>query len=402
MKSSNDEPLKPSEATSLEEYSRIFEGTTKPLATPLFTSSVYQIKDLDHLDELYEGKAIGYSYARDGHPNATYLAVKLNQLHQAPWGIICGSGMAALSLGFLTTLRRGDRILASRSLYGRTSTLLRQELPRLGIETIFADLSNGKELEKGLQQKPRMIFWETISNPLVQVIDIPKIVAKAKDQKILTFVDNTFATPNLVRPIDWGIDFVMESLTKILSGHGDVTLGYFAGKDKEILPFANQLCSVWGFSANPFDCWQAERGLETYAIRLQQASVSALWIAEQLQTLPVIENVFYPGLTGHPDHTIATKIFQNGFGSMMSFTLKNGNRQQVNQLFKHSPAISFSPSLGCLQTTFSYPWSTSHRYDSPAEKNRQNITENLIRLSIGIEPKEEIFSRLKEALSFIS
>lgn len=363
-------------------------GRTTPLVPALQQSSVYTLPDLDALDRIMNAEEPGFIYARDGHPNARALAEQLAAVEAADWGVICGSGMAAITAILLATVQQGERIIASNRLYGRTTQLLNQELTRFGVQTSFVDASDLEQVKAALQQPARVLFVETMSNPLLRLVDIEALVGLAQAHGCTLIVDNTFATPVLTRPVELGADVCMESLTKMIGGHGDVTLGLLCGRGE--LPLqVSAVVSIWGLASNPFDCWLAERGLATLQVRMRAASANAAALADWLAEQPAVARVVYPGRSEHPDHELACRLLQGGFGNMLCFELQGG-REAVNQFMRRAQGIPFSPSLGSTTTTCSHPGTTSHRYVSPAEKKRQGITDGLVRLSVGIENLEEI------------
>ena len=364
-------------------------GVTNPLVTPIYQSSVYTIPDLDALDAIMNDGEPGYIYARDAHPNAKQLGQLLAKAESAHWGVITGSGMAAISAIVLATVQQGQRILASNRLYGRTVQLFTQELGRFGVVTDYVDANDLAAVESALHKKPRLLFVETMSNPLLRVVDVAALAELAHDCGCLLVVDNTFATPILTRPIKLGADFVMESLTKMIAGHSDLTLGVVCGNDPDMLPAINTAVSIWGLASNPFDCWLAERGLATLDLRMRAACDTAMKLADWLADQPGVSRVWYPSGDDHPDRAIAERVLVGGFGHMLCFELEGG-RDAVNRFLHVAPGIPFSPSLGHCATTLSHPATTSHRYVSPAEKKRQGITDGLIRLSVGVEPIEQI------------
>jgi cystathionine gamma-synthase len=372
-------------------------GSTKPLVTPIYQSSVYTIPDLDALDAIMNDGEPGYIYARDAHPNARHLAKLLAKTEAAEWGVITGSGMGAISAIVLATVQQGQRILASNRLYGRTVQLFTQELSRFGVTTDYVDANDLRAVEDGLKKSPRLLFVETMSNPLLRVVDLEALADLAHNYGTLLVVDNTFATPVLTKPMELGADFVMESLTKIIAGHSDVTLGLVVGNDADMLPAINAASSIWGLASNPFDCWLAERGLATLELRMRAACDNALKLADWLAEQPGITQVWYPGRDDHPDHALATRVLDQGFGHMLCFELKGG-RAAVNRFLHAAPGIPFSPSLGHSTTTLSHPATTSHRYVSPAERKRQGITDGLIRLSVGVEPLTQIQAEMAKGL----
>jgi cystathionine beta-lyase/cystathionine gamma-synthase len=371
-------------------------GSSTPLVTPLYQSSVYTLPDLDALDRILNGEEPGFIYARDGHPNARRLAAELARIERGTWGIVTGSGMAALSAIFLATCKPGDTIVAGNRLYGRTVQLLQQELNRYGVVSQLVDASDLDAVRAALQSPTRLVFVETMSNPLCRLVDVAALAELAHAAGALLVVDNTFATPELLRPLELGADLVMESLTKMIGGHSDVTLGLVAGT-VELQQEIAQVVSIWGLAANPFDCWLAERGLATLSVRMRSATANAVWLADWLAKQPGVSRVLYPGRADHPDHALAGRLFPEGAGNMLCFDLAGG-RAAVNDFMHKATHIPFSPSLGHMTTTCSHPDTTSHRYTSPAEKTRQGITAGLIRLSVGCEPAEALRAAMGEGL----
>ena len=372
-------------------------GATTPLVTPIYQSSVYTLPDLDALDAIMNDGEPGYIYARDAHPNARLLGSLLANAEGAKWGVVTGSGMAAISAIVLASVQQGQRILASNRLYGRTAQLFTQELSRFGVITEYVDANDLAAVELALNKKPRLLFVETMSNPLVRVVDIAALAKRAHKHDCLLVVDNTFATPFLTKPVELGADFVMESLTKMIAGHSDVTLGLVCGNDADMLPAINTAVSIWGLASNPFDCWLAERGLATLELRMRAACQNAAQLADWLSDQSGVSRVWYPSRADHPDHKLAERVLSGGFGHMLCFELAGG-RDAVNRFMHAAPRIPFSPSLGHSTTTLSHPATTSHRYVSLAEKKRQGITDGLIRLSVGVEPLEQIQAEMGKGL----
>jgi len=372
-------------------------GDSTPLVPPLYQSSVYTLPDLDALDRIMNGDAPGFIYARDSHPNARQLADELTALENSTWTVVCGSGMGAISALFLAILQQGERVVASNHLYGRTTQLLHQELSRFGIETASVDPGDLDQVRAALEKPARILFVETMSNPLLRLVDIEALAVLAHESDCKLVVDNTFATPVLTRPLELGADLVMESLTKMIGGHADVTLGSISGRDPETLPQISQVVSIWGMASNPFDCWLAARGLSTLPLRMQAASANAAALADWLATQPSVAQVVYPARRDHPDHALAGRLLLGGCGNMLCFELHDG-RAGVNRFLRLAPGIPFSPSLGNITTTCSHPATTSHRYASPAERKRQGIGDGLVRLSVGVEELQRIQEELAKGL----
>jgi cystathionine beta-lyase/cystathionine gamma-synthase len=280
-------------------------GQSSPLVPPLYQSSVYTLPDLDALDNILDEGAPGFIYARDAHPNARALAEQLRVCEKAAWSVVCGSGMGAITASLLAVVQQGDRIVASNNLYGRTTQLLSKELERYSIRTAFVDARDQSQVRSALEKPARVLFVETMSNPLLAVADLEGLAEIAHAHDAVFMVDNTFATPVLCRPLELGADFVVESLTKMIGGHSDVTLGLACGMGDHLLSVSS-VVSIWGFASNPFDCWLAARGLASLPLRMQAASHnaaalpigwsgSAAWRAWFTRAGPIIPIMPWPG-----------------------------------------------------------------------------------------------------------
>ncbi len=369
-------------------------GPTAPLAEPIHLSTVFRVPDLNAIDDLYEGRANGYIYARDGHPNATVLSEGLRSLHRAQWGIVTSTGMGAIVAPLVALLGRGSRIVSSHRIYGKTTRLFRTEFQRFGIQTDWVDTNDLDAVRQALSERPcQILFVETLSNPLCRVADLPALAKLAHEYGAKLFVDNTFASPVLCRPLEYSADLVMESLTKMIGGHSDVTMGFVGGSDPALFEPISSANSTWGLASSPFDCWLVSRGAATLDLRMRAATRNAELLATWLEGHQGIRQVVHPCLPSHPDHQLSKRIMPEGFGNMMCFEL--ADREAVNRWMHATPEIPFCPSLGHHETTCSHPDTTSHRYHSAEEKRAQGITPGLVRLSVGCEP----FERLREAMA---
>ena len=371
---------------------------TEPLATPIYTSSVYRCQDPAQAAAILAGELPGYVYSRDGHPNADLLAEKCRQLHAAERAAIAGSGMGALALALLSQLTAGGHIVVSNQLYGRSQTLLVDEAARLGFSSTLADTCNLPALESALTPRTQLVVVETITNPLLRVSNLEMLAAAAHDVGARLLVDNTLAGPAVCRPLEHGADLVLESVTKTMNGHSDVVLGLLCGHERwwQRVP---SVLSTWGLSSGPLDCWLAARGLETLALRVERACANALAVANHLVTgSGPIEAVHYPGLPNHPDYELAQRQFDARFGSMVTFTL-DGGLSAAEAFIAAAAQIPFCPSLGETCTTLSHPASTSHRGLSPEVRHAIGIHDGTIRLSVGIESSASIIEWLDEGLA---
>lgn len=372
------------------------QSVTRSVVGPLYPSVVYAAQDADELDACYAREASGYTYAREGHPNASVLADKIAWLEGAEMGVITASGMAAASALLLGKLRKGDHLVAGSQLYGRTQRILREDLPRLGFDVDLVDTSRVENVQRALKSNTRMILLEVISNPTLRVAEVDRIGDLANDQGITFAVDNTFTTPLSFKPLEWKADIVVHSVTKLMAGHSDVTLGALCGNAAQ-LESISEAVATWGLNASPFDCWLAERGINTLELRLTRAQDNARALAEFLGTLPGIKTVIYPGLPSHPDHALAQRLLGENFGNMLSFELE-GARPEVNRFIRALRHVPFAPTLGDVSTTISHPCSSSHRGLSPEQRQELGIAEGLIRVSVGIEEADQLKREFGEAL----
>ena len=376
-------------------------SVSRPVVAPIHPSVVYRTTDADELDRVYEGGAHGYTYAREGHPNASALAKKLDWMEGATGGTVTGSGMAAISAMFLALLSRGDHIVAGDQLYGRSLRLLTQELPRLGFYATLVDPTNASAVADAIRPETRLILVETISNPTLRVADLDGIAAVIKDRDILLAVDNTFTTPANFRPFDHGASVVIHSVTKLLSGHSDATLGYIVADTPDRNKAIYDSIVSWGMTPSPFDCWLAERGLNTFDLRVERAQANARALADFLADQPGVERVLYPGRPDHPDHNRAVALLDGGHGAMVCFHL-TGGRAAVNAFLRATEHIPFAPTLGDVATTIAHPPSSSHRALSPDDRAAIGIPEGFIRVSVGIEDLEMLKREFRLGLAAAS
>jgi cystathionine beta-lyase/cystathionine gamma-synthase len=384
----------PADATLCARAPAAPRTVSHPLVPSLDLSSVYHIDDLEQMDALSEGKLSGYSYARDGHPNAAQLAEKLAALEAAEAGLICASGMAAIASSLIAMVNQGDHVLLSEGLYGKTTTLVTMELSRFGLAHDRFDPARPDSLASLITPRTRLIFAETISNPLLRVTDLDALGHLARKAGVPLMVDHTFA-PLLCKPIDLGATLVMHSVTKLIGGHSDLTLGFVAGP-RDLIDRIRTVASTFGQTGNPFESWLALRGLSTLSLRSDRASATALELAGRLQAHPGVVRAIYPGLPSHSDFAVAQRLLRRGFGAMVAFDV--GDRDKADRLIRALRHIPFAPSLGDVQTTLSHPCSTSHRGQEPAVLERLGITSGLIRLSVGLEDVEDLWDDLRQGL----
>lgn len=375
------------------------QSRTSPLAPPLQLSSVYQVADLDEIDALYEGHAEGFIYSRDGHPNGKQLEAKVAAIEGAEAALVCGSGMAAESVLLLGMLGQGDNVALSEGLYGKTTVLVGRELSRFGITCRVFDATRPASLRDALTPSTRVVFAETLSNPLVRLADIAGLaeVIQASGQSPALVIDHTMA-PLLCRPLAMGAAAVTHSLTKLIGGHSDLLLGLVAGR-RDVVERATVVASTFGLGGNPFESWLALRGVATLAVRSERACANALAMAELLAGHAKVTAVHYPGLPSHPDHDRANQTLVGGYGTIVTIDL--GGRAQANAMIRALRHVPFAPSFGDTATTLSHPTTTSHRAQTPEDWARQGITPGQLRLSIGLESVDDLWDDFREALNAI-
>jgi cystathionine beta-lyase/cystathionine gamma-synthase len=371
-------------------------GTT-PLVPPIVPSAVFIARDVDHMNSVYEGKEQGFTYAREGSPNAELLATKIAALEGAEAGLITSSGMSAVGAIVLGLLKAGDHIVTSNALYGRTSRMMTQELTRLGFTADLVDATNVSAVERSIKPNTRLLLVEVVSNPLLRVVDVAALAEIAKAQGVLLVVDNTFPTPLALQPLNLGAHIVFHSVTKMLAGHSDVTLGAVC-TTRDLLTPIRDTCVTWGLTASAFDCWLAERGMNTLELRVSRANANAAALADFLAEQATVRRVFYPGRADHPDHAVARRLFGQQHGNMVTFEL-NGGRDAVNHFMRALESIPFAPTLGDVSTIISHPAVTSHRGLTPEAREALGIREGTVRVSVGVEEFSQLAGEFGAALS---
>ncbi|MBD2715801.1 aminotransferase class I/II-fold pyridoxal phosphate-dependent enzyme [Microvirga sp. STR05] len=368
-----------------------------PKITPIYQTSVFKFEDLNEL-ELYFGEpGSRYLYSRNGNPNSDELAEAVNRLEGGAGAIATGSGMAAIFAALLACCHAGDHVLCAADIYGGSLSLLNNELSRMGISVTYVPFEQLYDLQQFVQPTTRLLLAETMSNPLLRVADLRRLAAECHQVGLKLVVDNTFATPVITQPLALGADIVLHSVTKYIAGHSDVTAGAVVASDTETATRLKQIGILYGLTLSPMESWLAVRGLKTLRLRMREHSHNALAVAEFLQQQPGVRAVYYPGLPNHPQHALAREQGKGLFGGMMSVLL-NDDAGVVNRFMQRSQRFPFAPSLAGVDSSLSYPLGTSHRYLTPEQQADLGITVGLVRLSVGIEPLEELLADLQQAL----
>lgn len=375
-------------------------GRHVPVTTPIYTASSFLYDSIEDLDRIFGREEPGYSYARYDNPTNAALEELAAALESGHGALACSSGMAAIHVGLLAALTdRRKSVLASNALYGATISLLMNVLEPLGVPVHFADLCDLAGLEKAVaEHPPGCVLMETISNPLLRVGPVDHIAGIAKAAGAALVVDNTFATPLLFRPLEWGANLVIHSLTKYLAGHGDV-LGGIVISDTEHYETLRTLSRAAGPVLGPFESYMTMRGIKTFALRMERQCWNACRVAAWLAGHPAIERVTFPADPAHPDAATIRRLFPQGLsGAITSFELKDAGREEVFRFMNRLKLILPATSLGDVHSMMLYPVMSSHREISPKQRERMGIRENLVRLSVGIEAVEDIIGDLEQAL----
>jgi cystathionine beta-lyase/cystathionine gamma-synthase len=377
---------KPGRATVAAHSTREIESVSEPLSPPIHLASVHRFGDLDTLLEAYRGKKSPWNfYRRFGHPNGRLLEETLAALEGTEDALACASGMAAVTTIFLALAGKNDRVVACRDLYGGTHAFLRRHLGKTGARADFVGLADvASEVGRGA----KLCVVETISNPLIRTADLAPIARACRKAGTLLIVDNTFATPFLCRPAEWGADIVFHSATKFLNGHGDATGGVICGPRARIAEMRGFASGV-GTTISPMDAWLTLRGLKTLGLRIERASRNAVAVASLLARHPKVRTVNYPA---------PSKYLKPARGAMLSFELKGGLKAAA-RFVKACRLVELVPSLGDVTTTSTHPARSSHAYLSPAERAELGVTDGLVRISTGIEDVDDILEDLRQALA---
>ena len=371
-------------------------SASRPLTPPIYQTNVYEFEDMDTVESVWEQKTPGFVYGRYGTANHTMLEELVATLEGAEAAVACASGMGATTALLLGLFEAGDHLVAARDLYGSTAAFLRDEGRRLGVATDFVDATDPGRVLEALRPNTKAVFVESISNPLLRLVDLPALAGELAGRRVELIVDSSMASPAVLRPIEHGATVVLHSLTKFISGHGDVTGGMVLGRAEAMGRVRNAMIRA-GANLGPFDAWLATRGARTLAVRLERQCASARRLAEFLESHAAVARVYYPGLPSHPQHALAMRLMPRRQGAMVSFDLRQG-APAVERLMTRTRLLEFAPSFGDVATTWTYPARTSHRHVSDAAKAETGIGPGLVRLSAGIEAVEDLMEDLAPAL----
>ncbi|MCO5232435.1 MAG: cystathionine gamma-synthase [Chitinophagales bacterium] len=364
------------------------DPSTGAIMTPIFQTSTY-VQDAPGVHK-------GYEYARTQNPTRSVLESNLAALENGQYGICFASGLAATD-AIIKLLNPGDEVISCNDLYGGSYRIFTKLFQRYGIGFHFVDMNNVQNIAEKITENTKLIWIETPTNPMLNIVDIKAVVNLAKAKNIWVCVDNTFASPYLQTPLDLGADIVCHSATKYLGGHSDVILGAVIVKEKSLADRLHFIQNASGAVPGPNDCWLVLRGIKTLHLRMERACQNAASVAEFLITHPKVQKVNYPGLKSHPQFELAQSQMKLS-GAMVSFSLKDDSINAANKILSGTKLFSLAESLGGVESLIGHPATMTHASIPKEEREKTGVTDSLIRLSVGIEDIEDLITDLKNAL----
>lgn len=367
------------------------DPATGAIMTPIYQTSTYVQKS--------PGDHKGYEYSRTHNPTRTALQNNLAALENGKHGICFSSGLGAID-AVIKLFNPGDEIISTNDLYGGTYRLFTKVYERYGIKFKFVPMGDADSIAEHITENTRMIWVETPTNPMMNIIDIAAVAKLSKGNKIIVAVDNTFASPYLQNPLDLGADLVMHSVTKYLGGHSDVVMGALVLNDDELADKLVFLQNASGATPGPQDCFLVLRGIKTLHLRMERHSQNGKTIAAYLKNHPKVEKVYWPGFEDHPNHLIAKKQMRD-FGGMISFTLVGNQESDSRKVMENFQLFSIAESLGGVESLCGHPASMTHASIPKEEREKVGLVDSLIRLSVGVEDAEDLKNDLANALSNI-
>ncbi|XP_003387879.1 PREDICTED: cystathionine gamma-lyase-like [Amphimedon queenslandica] len=376
------------------------EWKCKAMWPPIVTSTTYKRSIVESSKEQEEGISSQYTYIRSTNPTRECLEKSLARLEEAEYGFVTNSGSTAIAIILQSLLSSGDNIVVAENVYFGSNILMTDVFSKYKITASFVNVLNGdpETIESAITERTKLLWIDFPCNPSVELIDIQKISDIAHKKDCLLVVDNTLATPYFTRPLSLGADIVMHSGTKYLNGHSDVLMGVICTSNTIIAEKIRNLLTTIGAVPSPFDCYLANRSLRTLHVRMKAHAENALAVAKYLESSQFVDSVSYPGLPSHPQHELAKKLFSNdGYGGMLSFKIK-GDLETAKRFLKSLKIFTMAVSLGSLESIAGVCTIMTHKAMKKEDKLRIGITDNLIRLSIGLEDVDDIINDLEQAL----
>ncbi len=366
-----------------------------PMATPIYQTSTFEVTDND---EQLRVTGTDHYYTRYGNPTNTVAEQTVAELEGVDAALTFASGMGAITTTMMALCKAGDHIVAQRDIYGGATKFLSQWLPKMGIETTFVDTTDYEQHTRAIRPNTKLMHLESPTNPTLRVVDFKKVATLAKQHNVITLVDATFGTPVNQRPAEYGIDLVMHSGTKYLAGHSDLICGVVAGR-ADLIKKIHETRTTLGNCMDPHASWVLVRGLKTLAVRVARQNENAERVAEFLEQHSKVRRVHYPFLKSHPQYTVARQQMSGG-GGMVSFEVE-GTGEDARRVSEALSLFTLAPSLGGVESLVSIPVLTSHLTVSPEERAKIGVTQQLIRLSVGIENADDLIADLEQALKAV-
>jgi cystathionine beta-lyase/cystathionine gamma-synthase len=388
------------ETEILHAWESVDLGKNIPDALPIYPATAFSIDDLDHLEKMESGQVPNFQYARSNTPNHTALAGALALAEEGEAAVVTAAGMAAIYAAITTAVRPGEHVIVSDYIYSETLNLFRDYLPDMNITYDLVDLNDQQAYAAAFRDSTRLVVTEILTNPTLKVIDLAFVIGEAHRRGARVMVDNTFTTPVLLNPLKLGADIVVHSCTKFINGHNDAAGGVIVA-DAEFVHRAKERIVIYGSFLSPHDAWLIHRSMKTMSLRVERQCENAAVVAGFLQDHAKVRKVFYPGLDAHPGHHLAAQMLQNRFGAILSFDLGD-ERETIQRFIRALEIIRFVPTLGGVKTTLSYPavWGSVLSLP-PGVKETIGITDGLLRLSVGIEHRDDLLADLEQALQKI-
>ena len=364
-----------------------------PLSTPIYQTSTFEVMDLD---EQIRTITTDRFYTRYGNPTHTVAEKAIAKLEGADAALLFASGMSAITTAVMSLVKNGDHIIAQRDVYGGATKFLTQWLPKFGVEVTLVDTTEYQQHESAIRPNTKLLYLESPTNPTLRVVDLERVTKLAKDHGITTLIDSTFSTPINCRPIEYGIDLVMHSGTKYFGGHADLICGILAGR-RDLIKNIHSTRTTLGCNMDPHAAWLLLRGIKTLAVRVQRQNENALHVAQFLKDHPKVRSVSYPFLEGHPQRALAMKQMRGG-GGVLSFEV-NGTGEDACRFAEALELFTLAPSLGGVESLVTIPVITSHSMIRAEERAKMGVTEQMVRLSVGIEHVNDLIADLERGFA---
>ena len=366
-----------------------------PLSTPIYQTSTFEVTDLE---EQVRATPTDHFYTRYGNPTHTVAENAIAELEGADAALLFASGMSAISTTILALTKAGDHIVAQRDIYGGATKFFTQWLPKFGVEVTLVDTTDYEQHARAIRPNTKVLHLESPTNPTLRVVDLKKVAGLAKQHGVTTLVDSTFATPINCRPVEFGIDLVMHSGTKYFGGHADLICGIIAGR-RDLIETIHSTRTTLGCNMDPHAAWLLLRGIKTLAVRVQRQNENALKVAQFLKSHPKVRSVSYPFLEGHPQRALAMQQMR-GAGGVLSFEVE-GTGEDACRFAEALELFTLAPSLGGVESLVTIPVITSHAMIRAEERQKMGVTEQMVRLSLGIESAEDLIADLERGLSAV-